>query len=70
MQTRRRNFTELRHSVGNRVDLLQTQVDARFVRHGERVQDRVRRAAHRHVERECIFECCARQNIRRAENYE
>ena len=44
------HLAQARHAARNRVDVVQREVDPGLVRDGENVQDRVRGAAHRHVQ--------------------
>ncbi len=61
----RRELADVRRSGGNLVHSLQRVVDVRFARDGKRVEDGVRAAAHRHVERERVVEGFPRHEIAR-----
>src|SRR5690606_14383801 len=52
----RGQLADARDPAGQFVDLLQAEVDARLLRGGEQVQDRVGRAAHRDVEGHRVLE--------------
>ena len=52
----RRDLAQARHPAGQLVDLLEPEVHPGLVRRGEQVQDRVRRPAHRHVQRHRVLE--------------
>ncbi|CAM2160612.1 hypothetical protein PT2222_80196 [Paraburkholderia tropica] len=52
----RRNLAELRHDAREAVDVAHRELDARFLRDRQQVQDRVGRAAHGDVERHGVLE--------------
>jgi len=64
---RRRHLADVRHALGHLVQPGQRVVYARLLRQRERVQDRVGRAAHRHVQRERVVDGLRRHNVARAQ---
>ena len=58
------DLAQVRHAVGDLVDARQRVVDPRLARDGQRVQHRVGRSAHGHVERERVVDGLAGDDLR------
>ncbi|GCM60116.1 hypothetical protein ExPCM17_00906 [Escherichia coli] len=51
----RRNFTQLRYFAGELIDITHGEVDFRFLRRRQQVENGVGRAAHRDIQRHGVF---------------
>ncbi len=64
MPPRGRDFADVRDAVGDGVDFVEAEIHAGLARHGEGVEDGIRRASHGHVESERVFKGGAGENVR------
>ena len=59
------HFADMRHLICHRIDAVQRIVHAGFVGQCQSVQDRIRRAAHGHIQCERVVDCIRRDNVAR-----